>query len=121
MRLKISKSKNVTLYYVIKTIYIDGKEKTVTVEKLGNENDVLKKSKGKDPKTWAKNYVDNLNKLENENNLKIMKTYRNIVSGKAVERKSIDVFLKDIKKSFFSFIRARKKAKVFHIIFAFLQ
>lgn len=72
MRLKISKSKNVTLYYVIKTIYIDGKEKTVTVEKLGNENDVLKKSKGKDPKTWAKNYVDNLNKLENENNLKIL-------------------------------------------------
>mgnify|MGYP003515762341 FL=1 len=72
MRLKISKSKNVTLYYVIKTIYIDGKEKTVTVEKLGNENDVLKKSKGKDPKTWAKNYVDNLNKLENENSLKIL-------------------------------------------------
>ena len=71
MRLKISKSKNVTLYYVIKTIYIDGKEKTVTVEKLGNENDVLKKSKGKDPKTWAKNYVDNLNKLENENNFLI--------------------------------------------------
>jgi len=37
MRLKISKSKNVTLYYVIKTIYIDGKEKTVTVEKLGED------------------------------------------------------------------------------------
>ena len=72
MRLKISKSKNVTLYYVIKTIYINGKEKTITVEKLGNEDEVLKKSKGKDPKTWAKNYVDNLNKLENENNLKIL-------------------------------------------------
>ena len=33
-----------------------------------------------------------------QSNLKILKTYRNIVSGKAVERKSIDVFLKDIKK-----------------------
>ena len=31
---------------------------------------------------------------------------------------SFKLFLKDIKKSFFSFIRARKKAKVFHIIFA---
>ena len=72
MRLKISKSKNVTLYYVIKTIYINGKEKTITVEKLGNEDEVLKKSKGKDPKIWAKNYVNNLNKLENENNLKIL-------------------------------------------------
>ena len=33
-----------------------------------------------------------------QSNLKILKTYRNIVSGKAVERKSIDVFLKYIKK-----------------------
>ena len=33
-----------------------------------------------------------------QSNLKILKTYRNIVSGKAVERKRIDVFLKDIKK-----------------------
>ena len=33
-----------------------------------------------------------------QSNLKILKTYRNIVSGKGVERKSIDVFLKDIKK-----------------------
>jgi len=72
MRLKISKSKNVTLYYVIKTIYANGKEKTVTVEKLGNENEVLKKSKGEDPKTWAKKYVDKLNKEEQENNLKIL-------------------------------------------------
>ena len=40
MRLKISKSKNVTLYYVIKTIYINGKEKTITVEKLENENNL---------------------------------------------------------------------------------
>ena len=42
MRLKISKSKNVKLYYVINTIYVDGKEKTITVEKLGNEQEVLK-------------------------------------------------------------------------------
>ncbi|MCI5744760.1 MAG: ABC transporter ATP-binding protein/permease [Erysipelotrichaceae bacterium] len=33
---------------------------------------------------------------------------------------SFKLFLKDIKKAFFSFIHARKKAKVFHIIFAFV-
>ena len=71
MRLKISKSKNVTIYYVIKTIYINGKEKTITVERLGNEDEVLKKSKGENPKVWAKKYVDNLNKLEKENNLDV--------------------------------------------------
>ena len=43
MRLKISKSKNVTIYYVIKTVYVNGKEKTVTVERLGNEDEILKK------------------------------------------------------------------------------
>ena len=71
MRLKISKSKNVTIYYVIKTIYVNGKEKTVTVERLGNEDEVLKKSKGENPKIWAKRYVDNLNRLEKENKLDV--------------------------------------------------
>lgn len=72
MRLKISKSKNVKLYYVIKTIYVDGKEKTITVEKLGNEQEVLKRSKGVDPVVWAKKYVEQLNKKEQENNLEII-------------------------------------------------
>ena len=72
MRLKISKSKNVTLFYVIKSIYINGKEKTITVEKLGNEQDVLKKSNGEEPVTWAKKYVENLNKQEKENSRKII-------------------------------------------------
>ncbi len=35
MRLTISRSKNSASYYVIKTIYINGKEKTEIVEKLG--------------------------------------------------------------------------------------
>jgi len=72
MRLKISKSKNVTLFYVIKTVYVDGKQKTVTIEKLGNEKDVLKKSNGKDPVAWAKKYVEDLNKKELENSRKII-------------------------------------------------
>ena len=37
MRLKISRSKNSASFYVTKTVYIDGKEKTITVEKLGTE------------------------------------------------------------------------------------
>ena len=72
MRLRISKLKNTRLFYVIKTIYIDGKEKTLTVEKLGNEEEVLKKSNGEDPVIWAKKYIETLNKLEKENRLKIL-------------------------------------------------
>lgn len=75
MRLKISKSKNTNLYYVIKSIYIDGKQKTKTVERIGNEEEVLKKSNGKDPVLWAKGYVEQLNKLEKEGNSEIVEKF----------------------------------------------
>ena len=67
MRLRISKSKNTTLYYVIKTIYINGNQKTITIERLGNTEDILKKSNGEDPVIWAKKYIAELNKQEKEN------------------------------------------------------
>ena len=72
MRLRVTKSKNVNLYYVIKTVYVNGKEKTITVEKLGNDNDILKKSNGLDPTTWAKKYIAELNKKEKDDNIDII-------------------------------------------------
>ncbi len=72
MRLKISKCKNVSIYYVIKTIYIDGKEKTKTVERLGTESEVIKKANGEDPVIWAKKYIANLNKQEKEGTQKVL-------------------------------------------------
>lgn len=66
MRLKISKSKNSTSLYVIKTIYIDGKEHTKTVEKLGTVVDLEKKLNGQDPIEWAKQYIEELNIKEKE-------------------------------------------------------
>lgn len=66
MRLRITKSKNVKIYYVIKTIYINKKEKTITIERLGTEEEVLKKSKGEDPVLWAKKYIAELNRIEKE-------------------------------------------------------
>ena len=66
MRLKISKSKNVKLLYVIKTVYIDGKQKTKTVEKLGTIAELEKKLNGEDPVEWAKKYIAELNKKEKE-------------------------------------------------------
>ena len=79
MRLKISKSKNTNLYYVIKTVYDNGKQKTVTVERIGNEDEVISKANGEDPIVWAKKYVDNLNKLEKENSRKIIiEKYQNV-------------------------------------------
>lgn len=72
MRLRVTKSKNTDIFYVIKTIYIDGKQKTKTVERIGNTDEVKKKSNGDDPYVWAKKYVEELNKKEQEGTREII-------------------------------------------------
>lgn len=72
MRLRITKCKNCNIYYVIKTIYVDKKEKTITIERLGNDDDLKKKANGEDPILWAKKYIEKLNKEEKEKTRKIM-------------------------------------------------
>lgn len=66
MRLKISKSKNSTSLYVIKTVYVDGKEYTKTIEKLGTIANLEKRLDGQDPIEWAKQHVEELNRKEKE-------------------------------------------------------
>ena len=77
MRLRISKSKNVKIFYVIKTIYVDGRQKTKTVERLGTEKEILKKSNGLSAEEWAKKYIENLNSNEKQNKIKIIKEFSN--------------------------------------------
>lgn len=60
MRLSISKSKNATLFYIIKSTYIDKKHSTKIVEKLGTLEEVKAKAGNKDPYVWANEYVKNL-------------------------------------------------------------
>lgn len=76
MRLSISRSKNSASYYVIKTVYINGKEKTETVEKLGTEKELREKLNGADPEEWARNYVAQLNKKEQEETRPILLTFQ---------------------------------------------
>lgn len=64
MRIKTTKTRNGRLFYVIKTYYdTHGKEHSVTVEKLGNENAIRDKYDC-DPDVWAKEYVTRLNEQE---------------------------------------------------------
>lgn len=76
MRLTISRSKNSASYYVIKTIYINGKEKTEIVEKLGTETELREKLDGADPEQWARNYVAELNKKEQEETRPVLLTFQ---------------------------------------------
>ena len=64
MRIRTTKTRNGRLFYVIKTYYDGkGKEHSITVEKLGNENEIREKYKC-NPDEWAKEYVKKLNEKE---------------------------------------------------------
>lgn len=72
MRLKVSRSKNAASLYVTKTIYEGKKQRTITVEKLGTEKELLEKLNGKDPYEWAKQYIAKLNQEEKQQNREII-------------------------------------------------
>ena len=67
MRLSITKNKNSSSIYIIKSVTINGKRTSKVVEKLGTIDEIKLKSNGKDPYIWAKEYLDLLNKEKKEN------------------------------------------------------
>ena len=65
MKLTVTKSKNSASFYVQKSIRKKtGGTTSITVEKLGNLEEVRAKAGGKDPYVWAQEYVDELNRRE---------------------------------------------------------
>ena len=63
MILTVSRSMNSASFYVQKTIRKEnGSTTTVTIERLGNLDEVITKAGGKDPYAWAQEYVDELNR-----------------------------------------------------------
>lgn len=57
MKVSISKSKNVTIYYLSKSVRIGGKTTTKTVEKIGTHDEIKAKCGDMDPLDWAKQYA----------------------------------------------------------------
>lgn len=73
MKLTVSKSKNSASFYVQKSIRKpNGSVTTVTVEKLGNLDEVRTKAGGMDPYVWAQEYVNELNRREYEEQKEII-------------------------------------------------
>lgn len=99
MRLKISKSKNSSSLYVIKSTYKNGKHSSKIVEKLGTYDELLKKLDGQDPIEWAKQYIAELNKKDKEDKRKIMVQYSPTKLIEKDERRSFNggyLFLQQI-------------------------
>ena len=61
MRLKVSKSKNTTLFYIIKDYTKNGKRSTKIVKRIGNLTDVKTMAGNQDYKEWLKEYVKKYN------------------------------------------------------------
>lgn len=75
MRLKVVKTKNYRILYIIKTIYVDGKEKSVTVEKLGRFCDLKEQLNGEDPIEWGRKYAAELTEKEKQGKQEIILKY----------------------------------------------
>lgn len=70
MRLKITKTKSDTNYYIIKDVTNNGKRTTQIYEKLGNIECISERANGEAPLEWINKYIENLNndlKKGNEN------------------------------------------------------
>ncbi len=57
MKITISKSKNSTIYYLSKSVRINGKSTTKTIEKLGTHEELQARAGDMDPLEWAKQYA----------------------------------------------------------------
>ena len=76
MKLTVTKSKNSASFYVQKSIRKKtGGTTSITIEKLGNIEEVRAKAGGKDPYIWAQEYVDELNRREYEEQKEIIVSY----------------------------------------------
>ena len=70
MRLGWTKTKYSVSYYVQKTIYVDGKNKSLVVRRLGSEKYIRETYGVADPKAWAREQVRLMNEAEKEDSAK---------------------------------------------------
>lgn len=75
MKVSISKSKNSTILYISKSVRINGKSTTKTVERLGTLEEVRLRAGDQDPLEWAKEYARELTRKEKEGQRNVMVKY----------------------------------------------
>lgn len=64
MRLKYNKTTRGKCYYIIRSVYKDGKNTSETVEKLGYPEDIMRDQGCEDPYVWMQDRLDLLNEQE---------------------------------------------------------
>jgi len=103
MKLTVSRSKNSASFYVQKSIRKkDGTISSMTVEKLGNLDEVRAKANGKDPYVWAQEYVNELNRREYEEQKAIIISFAPAKLLKKDEQKSFNCGYLFLQKVYYS-------------------
>ena len=75
MRLKVSRSQNSETLYMIRSTYLDGKNSSEIVERLGTPAEISKKHPGRDPYEWAREYIAKKTAEEKARRHKLVETY----------------------------------------------
>jgi len=70
MRLKYNTTTKGKCYYIIRSVYKNGKNTSETVEKLGYVEEIKEKYGCEDPIKWMQNHLDELNEKESEDSNK---------------------------------------------------
>ena len=86
MRLKVSKSKNTTLFYIIKDYTKNGKRSTKIVKRIGNIEDVKIMAGNMDYNIWLKEYVKKFNEEHGHNETILIKKNNNRLIEKDVNK-----------------------------------
>lgn len=103
MKLTVSKSKNSASFYVQKSIRKpNGSVTSITIEKLGNLDEVRIKAGGKDPYVWAQEYVNELNRREYEEQKEIIVSYSPVKLTKKGEQKTYNCGYLFLQKVYYS-------------------
>ena len=99
MKVSVSKSKNTTIYYLSKSVRIDGKVTTKTIEKIGSYDEIKKICGDMEPLEWAKQYAAKRSAEERASKKDIIIKYSSSSRIEKGSRRSVNIgylFLKDI-------------------------
>lgn len=64
MRLKYNQTKRGKCFYIIRSVYKDGKNTSETYERLGYLDEIKQERHCDDPEKWMQDYLGRLNELE---------------------------------------------------------
>ena len=99
MKVSVSKSKNTTIYYLSKSVRINGKVTTKTIEKIGSYDEIKKICGDMEPLEWAKQYAAKRSAEERNSKKDIIIKYSSSSRIEKGCRRSVNIgylFLKEI-------------------------